>query len=72
MKSFLILSVTLLTLALSPALSNAMCIYSEGPDRTNPNNGDTLDTLYVSFSAGLFHHYYTWQMNVGDSMTTIA
>ena len=47
--------------------SNAMCIYSEGPDRTNPTNGDTLDTVYVAFDPGLLHHQYSWQMKIGDS-----
>jgi len=67
MKYILILSLTLLTLALSPALSNAMCIYSEGGERVNPQNGETLDTIYVSFDPGLFHHQYSWHMKVGDS-----
>ncbi len=48
--------------------SRAMCIYSEGPERVNPGNGDTLDSLYVSFDPGFFHHQYSWQMSIGSSL----
>ena len=48
--------------------SRAMCVYSEGPERVNPGNGDTLDSLYVSFDPGFFHHQYSWQMSIGSSL----
>jgi hypothetical protein len=66
MKNLFLILLALLTLAFSPVFTNAMCIYSESSPRENPSTKEILDSLYVTFDPGFFHHQYNWQISIGS------